>query len=95
MNVEELSQGTVGSLEEFVTGAEHADQTTLNVPRRRCSSGKKRNHTAGRRHTIYPGSGPSGEVKPLRPAMSCIALLGEVTVQSELGELEVATMAEG
>ena len=42
----------------------------------------------------YPGSGPSREVKPLRPALSCIALFGEVTVQGELVELEVATMAE-
>ena len=30
------------------------------------------------------------EVKPLRPTSGCIALLGEVTVQGELGELEVA-----
>ena len=41
----------------------------------------------------YPGSGPSWRGKPLHPALGCIALLGEVTVQGELVELEVFTMA--
>ena len=41
-------------------------------------------------HGITQVQGPLGEVKPLRPASSCIALLGELTVQGELLELEVA-----
>ena len=38
----------------------------------------------------YPGSGPSWRGKTPTSCFWCIALLGEVTVQGELVELEVA-----
>ena len=47
-------------------------------------------HCRDETHRVPQVQGPLGEVKPLCPALGCIALLGEVTVQRELGELEVA-----
>ena len=41
----------------------------------------------------YPGSGPSWRGKTPTSCHGCFVLLGEVTVQGELVELEVATMA--
>ena len=38
--------------------------------------------------------GPMREVKPLRPACGVLHCLEGFTVQGELGELEVATMAQ-
>ena len=45
-------------------------------------------------HGITQVQGPLGEVKPLRPAFGVLHCLERFTVQGELVELEVATMAE-
>ena len=45
-------------------------------------------------HDVTQVQGPLGEVKPLRPASVVLHCLERFTVQGELGELEVATMAK-
>ena len=47
-----------------------------------------------RTHGITQVQGPLGEVKPLRPAFGVLHCLERFTVQGELVDLEVATMAK-
>ena len=89
-NVEEQSQELwvsrgKGFGKGLNTQSSNSQQATTTV-----LAGVEGEDTAERRHRCYPGSGPSREVKPLRPACGVLHCLERFTVQEELVELEVS-----